>query len=541
MNATYLVVGSLLFLFLGYRLYSRFLARRIYRTEYEGSDEEKLPSETMQDGIDYVPTNKYVLYGHHFSSIAGAAPILGPAIAIIWGWVPALIWVVFGTILMGAVHDYGSLVLSARHDGLSIGSLTERIIGRRSRFLFLTIIFILIFVVLAVFAYLIANLFVMYPGSVIPINFEILVAIGIGWYINRKKGNLLIPSILALLSLYFVIWIGFKYPIHLPEYLWIGGSEVLSWIVFLLIYGFIASVLPVWLLLQPRDYVNSHKLIIGLGLIYAGIFVTQPQVDAPALNFSEGASMPWFPFLFITIACGAISGFHSLVASGTTSKQLKRISHARPVGYGGMIGEATLAVAATIAVAAGFSGPEAWHAHYADWGAASGMAPSLQAFVDGTASFLHGLGITATMTDSTGQTQTLAAVFISVLVISFAATSLDTGVRIQRYIILVMTDGAGKGGLRLWPLFGGTNQLVGSLTLLVISIWLLRQGRNYWYTLVPMIFITIVTFIGTLYSFKNYLSEQNIPLVSMTIIIAICQVWIILEAISVFRKHKAKI
>ena len=569
MNATLLVIGSLLILILGYRLYARYLARYIYQTEGPLSTDEPMPSSTLEDGMDYVPTHKNVLYGHHFSSIAGAAPILGPAIAIIWGWVPALLWVVLGTVLMGAVHDFGALVLSARHQGKSIGALTDVIIHKRSKYLFLTIIFILIFIVLAVFAYLIANLFVMYPGSVIPINFEIVVALAIGWWINRRKGKLLIPSILALISLYVAIYIGFLYPVQLPESIWIMGSEILTWIVILLSYGFVASVLPVWLLLQPRDYINSHKLLVGLGIIYLGILVTQHMVDAPALNF-ENAEMAWFPFLFITIACGAISGFHSLVASGTSSKQLASIKDARFVGYGGMIGEATLAIAATIAVAAGFDSTEAWHAHYGNFNMASGMQTSLGAFVDGTAGFLTGLGIMQTTVDAHGNIQSLAAIFISVMVISFAATSLDTAVRIQRYIIgeigesikvralannrylqafiavtlsllLVLSDANGKGGLRLWPLFGSTNQLVGSLTLLVISVWLIRLKRNYWFTLLPMIFITIVTFIGTIANFRNYWEAKNWLLVGLALVIGICQIWIILEALRLFQTPRKSV
>jgi len=365
-----------------------------------------------------------------------------------------------------------------------------------------------------------------------------------------------------------MIYIGFRFPVHLPEYLWINNSEELTWVIVLMCYGFIASVLPVWLLLQPRDFVNSHKMIVGLFIIYLGIFVAQPIVDAPALHFQNNP-MPWFPFLFITIACGAISGFHSLVSSGTTSKQLAKIKDTRAIGYGGMVGEATLAVAATIAVAAGFSSSEAWHQHYGNFEMAKGMKGALQAFVDGTASFLAELGITQTMVDINGVEQSLAAVFISVMVISFAATSLDTAIRIQRYIvgeigesiksklfatnryvqgfiavalslILVLSDGSGKGGLRLWPLFGSTNQLVGSLTLLVISVWLLRQKRNYWFTLIPMIFITLITSIGTFFYINEYLQNESWLLVVIASIVAVCQIWIIIEGIRIFQSLKGK-
>jgi carbon starvation protein len=559
-NAAYITFAGLLFLILGYRFYSKYLSRKVFETE---NDNEAMPSKELYDGIDFVPANKHVMFGHHFSSIAGAAPILGPAIAIIWGWVPALIWIVAGTVFMGAVHDYGTLVLSARNKGKSIGAIAESVIGKRSKMLFLVIIFILVFIVIAVFAYLIANLFVLYPGTVIPINFEIIVSVFIGYYVYKRKGKLLIPSVMALLLLYFMTWVGFQYPVRIPEYLWLNNSEVLTWIVFLMSYGFIAAVLPVWVLLQPRDYINSHQLFVGLIIIYLAIFVAQPVMDAPALNFRSN-EIEWFPFLFITIACGAISGFHALVSSGTSSKQLKSIKDSRMIGYGGMIGEAALALAATIAVAAGFNSSEDWHNHYGNFEMAKGMQGQLKAFVDGTASFLFELGIDQTMESASGFTQSLAAVFISVLVISFAATSLDTAVRIQRYIIgeigeslqlrplaqnryiqsalavilsfiLVLSDGSGKGGLKLWPLFGSTNQLLGSLTLLVISVWLLKIKRNYWVTLIPMVIITIITFIATIYNLEAYYLQKNYVLMMITLVIGFCQIWIISEGINAFK------
>jgi carbon starvation protein len=562
LNASYITLISLIVLGAGYRFYSKYLARKIFKTQ---DDAQLMPSSEHQDGIDFVPTNKHVLFGHHFSSIAGAAPILGPAIAIIWGWLPALIWIVLGSIFMGAVHDYGALVISAKNKGKSIGTISESIIGPRSKSLFLTIIFLLVFIVIAVFAFLIANLFVLYPGTVIPINFEIIVSLLIGWWTYKKKGKLLFPSILALIALYLVTYIGFLYPVQIPSFLWINGSEVMTWIVFLLFYGCIAAVLPVWTLLQPRDYINSHQLLVGLVFIYIGIFVAQPLMDAPVVDFNF-SSLPWFPFLFITIACGAISGFHSLVASGTTSKQLAKLKDARYIGYGGMIGEALLALAATIAVAAGFESPTHWHNHYGDLANVNGMQSQLQAFVNGTASFLKEIGITQTMVDQNGESQSLAAVFISVLVISFAATSLDTAIRIQRYIVgeigasvnirliknnryvqtalavlfsflLIITDGSGKGGLKLWPLFGSTNQLLGSLTLLIISVWLFKQKRNHWPTLLPAIFITAITFFASYANFLNYIHDQNWMLVTLSFIIGTCQLWIIFEGIKAFKTY----
>ncbi|HIA35218.1 MAG TPA: carbon starvation protein A [Flavobacteriales bacterium] len=566
MNAAVIALICLLLLFIGYRFYSKFLSSYIFRTS---DSDETTPAVEFNDGVDYVPTKKHVLFGHHFSSIAGAAPILGPAIAIIWGWVPALVWVVIGSIFMGAVHDYGALVISARNKGKSIGQITESIIGKRSKMLFLTVIFLLVFIVIAVFAYIIATLFVNYPSTVIPINFQIIIAIFIGWWAYKKKKSLLLPSLAALLLLYYMIYVGFQYPVHLPEYMWVNGSEVMTWILFLLVYGFVASILPVWTLLQPRDYINSHQLIVGLIAIYLGIIVAQPIMDAPAFKLS-GNPIPWFPFLFITIACGAISGFHGLVSSGTTAKQLANMKDSRFIGYGGMIGEATLAIAATIAVAAGFENSAAWHNHYDNFELAKGLGPKLSAFVNGTAGFLSEIGITQTMIDAQGNSRSLAAAFIGVMVISFAATSLDTAVRIQRYIIgeigeairvrplaenrylqsaaavlfslvLVLSDGTGAGGLKLWPLFGATNQLLGSLTLLVISLWLYQHGRQYWYTLAPMLFITAITFIATYFNLLMYLDGENYLLVTIALVIGVSQLWIIFEGIKTIREQRIQI
>ena len=561
MNAAIIAVICLLLLFAGYRFYSRFLAGRIFMSD----SDEPMPSAGMRDDVDYVPARKGLLFGHHFSSIAGAAPILGPAIAVIWGWLPALLWIVLGAIFMGAVQDFGALVISARHKGDSIGSITEQIIGPRAKRLFLLIIFLLVFIVIAVFAYVIATLFVNYPGTVIPINFEIIVAILIGYRAKKGSGRLLLPSVFALILLYVLTYVGFLYPVHLPEWMWINGSEVMTWIVFLMAYGFIAATLPVWVLLQPRDYINSHQLIVGLVLIYAGMIVASPEMDAPAIHFA-GNPVSWFPFLFITIACGAISGFHALVASGTTSKQLTSMRHARFIGYGSMIGEASLAVAATIAVAAGFDSSEAWLHHYSSFETAGGMGNQLTAFVQGTTSFLAAAGLDIVVQTEEGR-RSLAAVFVSVLVISFAATSLDTAVRIQRYIVqeigrsagggkltenrywqafiavglsflLVLWEPDGTGGLKLWPLFGSTNQLLGSLTLLVISIWLFRLGKNFWVTLLPMLFITAITSIATYFNFLTYLEEKNWLLVLISLVIGICQLWITLEGLLLLTGRK---
>jgi carbon starvation protein len=542
------VLAALVFAFfaLGYRFYSNFLAQRIFRL----TEDEPVPSRELEDGIDYVPTPKHILWGHHYTSIAGAAPIVGPAIAVIWGWLPALLWVSLGTVFMGAVHDFSALVISLRHRGHSIGDIAGDVISPRARTLFLIIISFLIWIVLAVFAFIIGVLFVGNPGAIFPINVQILVALALGGLVFRPGRATLLPSIVGYLVLIAAIFYGNAFAEAFPQ---IKEVSVSSWVWILLVYSFVASVLPVWALLQPRDYLNSHQLITGLGLLSLGLLVLQPTIQAPMLQASPPGAPPMIPFLFITIACGAISGFHGLVSSGTTSKQIACMPDARPIGYGGMLGEGALGLLAVIAATAGFATEADWFSHYSSWGEASGLDVKLDAFVGGGARFVAALGIPI----ETGRT------FIAVMVIAFAATSLDTGARIQRLVIaelaegtklhvltnrfaagavgigaallLAITQAGGKGGLILWPLFGTTNQLVAGITLLVVSVWLRRLGRPVIYTLLPMIFVggaTVTAMLGEVAGyFRNFTDQWLLAAMGATILIF--DVWVMVEGIRV--------
>ncbi len=349
MNAIYIAIVALGSFYMAYKFYGGFLSKKILALD----PDRRTPSHEFEDGVDYVPTDRKVLWGHHFTSIAGAAPIVGPAIGVIWGWLPALIWVVVGTIFMGAVHDLGALAISLRHKGRSIGELTEDIISSRSRTLFLLIMLFLVWIVIAVFALIIAILFDQFPSTVIPIWCEMILALFVGYAIYKLKWGVTIPALIALVLMYFTIWVGSRYPIKMPE-TFLGSGQV-TWMWLVCIYAFIASILPVWTLLQPRDYINAEELIVGLLLLYGGMFIVHPRVVAPAVQLQpEGA--PWIvPFLFITIACGAISGFHCLVCSGTTVRQLKSEKDAHFVGYGAMIAEGILATIAIIACVAAFA------------------------------------------------------------------------------------------------------------------------------------------------------------------------------------------
>jgi carbon starvation protein len=549
-NAALLAAVTLVLFVLGYRFYSRFLAERVFGL----SRDEPVPSVELEDGVDYVPTPAHVLWGHHFTSIAGAAPIVGPALAVIWGWVPALLWVVVGTIAMGAVHDFSALVISLRKRGRSIGDITGDVISPRARTLFLVIIAVLIWIVLAVFAFIIGTLFRSYPAAIFPINVQIVLALLLGWLVYRQRVAVFAPSTVGFVLLLVAVFYGQAVADAFPA---LAEISVSTWVWVLLIYSFFASVLPVWLLLQPRDYLNSHQLLLGLTLLLLGLFVLRPEMVAPAFNLAPEGAPPLLPFLFITIACGAISGFHGLVSSGTTSKQVACMTDARPIAYGSMLGEGTLALLAVLATTAGFATYDEWVAHYSSWSAASGLAPKLEAFVSGGATFVAELGVPV------GTAQT----FIAVMVIAFAATSLDTGARILRLILgelgestgirplqnrhvaagvgisaallLALTQAGGKGGLILWPLFGTTNQLVAGVTLLVVSLWLRRLGRPVMYTLVPMFLVVTATLAAMLGEVWGHVAAGNTLLTGLSSAILVLDLWILIEGLRLLVRESA--
>jgi carbon starvation protein len=559
MSAIVIAVLGLGAYYLGWRFYSKFIADKIYKLD----PDFVTPAHEFEDGTDFVPTNKHVLWGHHFTSIAGAAPIVGPAIAVFWGWLPALLWVVLGTIFFAGAHDFGTLWISNRHQGRSMGSLSAQVVSPTTRSLFMIVIFLLLLMVNAVFAIVIARLFVRFPGSVLPIWIEIPIALAVGWTIARKRGKLLLPSLIALGLLYVFIWIGDKFPISLPDP-FLGMPPVAAWVLILFIYTFIASRLPVWLLLQPRDFINSHQLFVALGLLYLGVLISNPTIVAPALNPDPIGAPPMIPLLFITIACGAISGFHGLVSSGTTSKQLDKETDARPVGYIGSLGEGSLALGSIIAVTAGLAATQSeWLGNiYTDWAAASGGAAAN--FVNGIAHLIAPLGISPE----------LGQVFAAVVVVSFAATTMDTGVRLQRYIVAEIGDtygikalrnptlatsvavgaclllafgahapggGVGTGGLVIWPLFGTTNQLLAALSLVVIAVYLRKLGRKTWPVLVPMVFLTFMTVWAMLANLGRWLlgEQPNYLLGTLGLVVLGAAAWMILEAMRAFGKGGA--
>ncbi len=547
MSAIALLLVGLGAMALGYVFYSQFIAERIYRLD----PNYRTPAHTMRDGVDYVPTNKFVLWGHHFTSVAGAAPIVGPAIAVIWGWGPAFAWVVFGTIFFAGVHDFGALWASARSRGQSVGMLSGRLIGSRGRSLFLVVIFLVLLMVNGAFAAVISNLLVSTPTSVIPVWGAILVALVIGQMIYRYNMKLLWPSLGGVIVLYALILIGNQYPIVLPDEV-MGLSAKSLWILLLFVYAAIAWLLPVWVLLQPRDYINGLQLFVGLGLLYLAVLFGAPELVAPAFNQELPADTPSIvPLLFVTIACGAISGFHGLVASGTTSKQLDKETDARFVGYFGAMGEGMLSLAAIICCTAGFATLTDWQQVYTAFGSGG-----VTAFVQGGGTLLaNGLGLPAE----------LGGTILAVMAILFAGTTMDTGLRLQRFVIqeagelagmkvntlvgtliavgvcMAVAFGAGSdgtGGMVIWPLFGTTNQLLAGLTLAVITVILIKLGRSPVYTLVPLVFLLAMSIYALLVQMGQFYRAENWLLLGMDVIILIAALWVTLEAIIAMRKGR---
>ena len=547
-----------------YQLYGKFIGAKIFAL----SGSAKTPAVEMEDGVDYVPTKKEIIFGHHYTSIAGTGPIVGPAIAIIWGWLPALLWVFIGSIVMGAVHDFGALIISMRNQGKSISEYTSKYINNRTKIFFFLIVFLELWIVIAIFGLIIAIVFAMYPQSVIPVWLEIPIAVYLGYAIYKKGANAMTWSIIAVIVMYVTVIIGAYLPIKLPAIAGIPPTGV--WTIILLIYAFIASTLPVTTLLQPRDFINSHQLVIAMALLVLGVLFSglagRLEIVAPAVQLSPAESPPMWPFLFITIACGAISGFHSLVSSGTSSKQVRDEQDSLFVGYGSMLLEGVLATLVIIAVSAGIgiayttkdgatlSGVAAWTTHYSSWAAANGLGAKVTAFVDGSANMIEVMGIP----------KVIAVVIMGVFVASFAGTTLDTATRIQRYVIAELfggfklnfltgryvatfiavgsalilafaTGASGAGAMKLWPLFGATNQTLAALALVIITLYLKRRGGAKWLIAgIPAAFMIVMTIWAVILNQVSFGAKHNALLQVINICILVIAIWIAIEGVIKF-------
>ena len=564
-------MGALLLtivVFVGYILMYRFYGKYIGSRVFKLASEAEAPSKTLEDGVDFVPTKREIIFGHHFTSIAGTGPIVGPAIAIIWGWVPAIIWVFVGSVIMGAVHDFGALIISMRNQGKSISEYTAKYINSRTRFLFFAIVFLELLIVIAIFGLVIAVVFNMFPSSVFPVWLEIPIAIALGYLIYKKGVNLLKWSIIAVVTMYITVLIGVYLPIKLPAIAGIPATGV--WTIILLIYAFIASTLPVTTLLQPRDFINSHQLMVAMVLLVLGVaasaFTGKLEIVAPAVQMTPAEAPPMWPFLFITIACGAISGFHALVSSGTSAKQVANENDSLFVGYGSMLLEGSLATLVIIAVAAGIgmgytpkdgellTGLSAWTAHYSSWGAAAGLGSKITAFVTGSANMMTTFGLPMSW----------ALAIMGVFVASFAGTTLDTATRIQRYVVTELssdikldvfknrylatafavvtagilafaTGASGSGALTLWPLFGAVNQTLAALALIVITMYLKTQGGLKWLVSgLPAIFMLVMTFWATILNEINFIRSGNGLLIVINSLVILIVLAIAIEGLRKF-------
>lgn len=627
MSPLWIALAAFVLYLAAYHTYGRWLARRLFRLDPEAA----VPSVTERDDVDFVPTSRGIVFGHHFTSIAGTGPIVGPALAIMWGWLPALLWVLFGSVLLGAVHDFGTLVVSLRNRGMTVGEIAGRVLNPRVRVLFLLLLFFALWIVLAIFGWVIASVFKQFPEAILPVFLQIPIAVWIGVRVHRAGRNLLVPSALALALMMATVWLGAGCPGldgqggALGQ--WVRGvNETLKelplwvWIAVLLAYCHVASVLPVWLLLQPRDYINSLQLVVSLGLVVAGLCAAaafgMPQAGAdavggeiprqalemaaPMVNFSPLNAPPIFPFLFVTVACGAISGFHCLVSSGTSSKQLRCETDAQFVGYGSMLLEGFLAVMVILAVGAGLgfgwasehpnlSGGELWRTVYADWSGVTG-GKAIGAFVVGSGNFLSALGIDPVM----------AKALMGVLVASFAGTTLDTATRLQRYVVQELASGVmrlgrggaecdvalsetpvvhtawhplgwlrtkhgatlfavgtafflaifpgpgrewswetiGTGGLILWPLFGATNQLLAGLALMVVSFWLRRRGLPAAVAALPMVFMLVVPAWALWVDIGRWMNGGTWVLVAVAGLMLALACWMVAEGIALWGRVK---
>ena len=536
MSLSLLLLISAIILFLAYRIYGKY----VY-SKFGLSNTRKAPSHTHRDGIDYEPSKPIVVLGHHFASIAGAGPIVGPIIAVTFGWVPAVIWILLGGIFFGAVHDLGSMAASLRTEGKSIGVIIRNQIGVKGKQLFVIFSFSTLILVIGVFADIIAKTFVANPGVASASLLFIFLAVAFG-FVNRWIGNKTISfialTVVGVVLMYYFVYLGTQIPLILDYQIWVGV---------LLIYAFIASVTPVALLLQPRDYLNSYLLYGMMIAAVAGVIIADPQIQMSTEVMPSSESLGYiFPVLFVTIACGAISGFHSLVASGTTSKQLDKESDAKIVGFGGMLIESFLAIIAVGAVVI-----------------LSRQEYTERLTMEGpVALFSTGLG---GMIASLGLSETFAVGFVALTVSAFALTTLDTCTRLARFtlqeyfedmpqpaaqvmaknryisttiviILSMLLLGSGEFSL-LWPIFGSANQLLSALALLTIGVWLIKKKISATFVTIPMFFMFTVTLASLgLFAWKNY-QEAGYVLALIASLLFVLAIALIVLAIQSLKKE----
>jgi carbon starvation protein len=533
MSAVVLVLIALAAFIIAYIFYGGFIVKKL------GVDPKiRTPAHTMRDDVDYIPARAPVLLGHHFASISGAAPIVGPIVAAAFGWVPVFLWVVLGTIFIGAVHDTTSLFASVRHRAKSISEVLKDNVGISSKKLFAAFATLTVILIMAVFAVVIAKTFASIPSVATASILFIGLAMVFGYFVYRRGAPLAVTSGIGVALLALCVWLGVLFPLQLP---------LTVWIVLLLIYAFVAASLPVWFLLQPRDYLNSFLLYAFLAVAVIAILVSNPAVQLPAFTSFETNLGYLFPILFVTVACGAISGFHSIVASGTTSKQLSSEGHIKVVGYGGMLLEGLLATIALTTVAYLLLSDYQALLKEVGWGGV---------FSKGIGNFLSRLGIPLEV----------GVGFGGLVLSAFALTTLDTATRLCRFLFVELTEKeegkaaaivtfvtnryvagiivvglavwlALSGGWKtLWPLFGSANQLMASLALLAGTVWLFRMGRDNRFVLYPMIFMLAVTLTALVFMFLKTVAAANILQAVICVLLFILAIVLVYLAVTTLRR-----
>lgn len=545
MNASIVLASSIVLLFIAYHTWGNFVRRRLRVNE-----QNAVPSHTLRDGIDFEPAPRSMVLGHHFASIAGAGPIVGPIVAMAFGWLPALIWILVGSVFLGAVHDFTALVASLRHEGRSVGDLIEDYVGVRAKRLFIIFALATLILVIAVFTDVVVQTLLSSPSVASANIFFILGAIFLGVLIYRGGLPFSLATPVALVLLAGTLALAYFFPLELGAWT-VGGVTIAPrflWIAIIMAYIGVAAVSPVWLIMQPRDFLNSFLLYGMMAVAIGGIFVTQPTLQAEAFRglHIEGVGRV-FPLLFVTVACGAISGFHSLVASGTTSKQLDSEADAQFIGYGAMLIEAVLAVVALIAAAAMTTGDYMASRH-----------DPIGIFSRGIASFIKVFGIP----------EDIGVVLIALTISAFALTTLDTCTRLARFLLQELFEKRSEAGderpksilatnrflstgivvaistiyclsgksTEIWPVFGSANQLLAAVSLLSVSTWLARKQVSNLFVVIPMFFMYFVTVVALLeLIYANLWVRFNIPLALVSSVLLLLSLELLRQALGVLR------
>lgn len=526
MNSLLIILIAAILFILAYKFYAKKL-----EALWHIDPKRSTPAYSKFDSVDYIPAKNWlVLFGHHFSSIAGAGPIIGPVIAVmLWGWLPALVWVIAGSIFIGGVHDFGSLITSVREGGSSVADIAGHVISKRAKVLFALFVWLALILVIAVFAYLCADTFVKEPKIVLPSLGLIPVALLVGYFLYSSRLNNVLATLFGLVLLIALIFCGSIFPIH---------GSINTWILILFVYCYLASILPVNILLQPRDYLSSFLLFFGLACGYAGLFISRPHISMPYYNnfFTKEGNL--WPMLFVTVACGAVSGFHALIASGTSSKQIASERHAKRIGYGGMVAEGLVAVLAIVVTAILFNRGD-------DFALALKSSSPIGIFARG-----FGVATRRILGDN--------GPFIAVTILNaFILTTLDTATRISRYLteelfkiknrhlstLIIVTVAAGLAfsgkWQKIWPAFGASNQLVAALALFVLACWLLSKGKSIKYVIGPAFFMLITALAALLFQAIKYFSAKDGVLFAVSVALIILAGVMVYDVIPViFRRVK---